>query len=133
MVYNEKVPSSTPTNDLGGDMPQERLDRIKAAWMASTGKSEADWIAFQPAEIPLPETAGVLSDTDDASVTLCPTPEILYYRYESTAKYHLRMARKYGRTPKGLSHFEDAMFYAGLAKDEAERHNRSISLIRGGV
>src|SRR5438445_13507467 len=35
-------------NSLGGNMSQERLDQIKETWMTRNGKSEQEWVEFQP-------------------------------------------------------------------------------------
>lgn len=116
-------------NSMGGNCPQERLDSIKTAWEQRYGLDS--WNPFigatESRQAPIGETA------ENQSVTLCPTAEELCFRYKSRAKYHLGLARKYGRSPKGLRHFEDGMFYTNLARIEWARHNKIIRMIRGGV
>lgn len=45
MVYNLRI---GPVNNFGGNMPQARLDQIKSTWMDRNGKTEQEWIEFQP-------------------------------------------------------------------------------------
>lgn len=116
-------------NNLGGNCPQERVDRIKQAWLDRYYANESDWDTFAP----VTQVSVSAPDDENQSVTLCPTPEELCFRYTARARYHFRLARQYKRTPKGFSHYNDGLFYTALAHKEWNRHTHIISLIRGGV
>lgn len=117
------------TNNLGGDMPQERLDKIKAAWMKRYGTSEADWATFKQQEEPLQNDnvivtkIGFDSYTEEANkmeFPFCPDWTEMGHRYHTKSSYMSNLADKAvfnGDLASAATYSKDAAFWARMSQD----------------
>lgn len=102
MVYNLRI---GPVNNFGGNMPQARLDQIKSTWMERNGKTEQEWVDFQP-QTKLALDAIVAQrdpaedwnfDSPDEEATkmefiFCPDWREMGFRYKTKAEHFKRLA-----------------------------------------
>lgn len=116
-------------NNLGGDMPQAKLDSIKLAWMTRYGMPESAWNDFQPVNTAVEYTNSI--DDSELEHPLCPSWEEMGLRYRARSKYHQNQYEKYGMTPTGLKNREDAEFYHGLSEHCFDVHRKIIRNIQG--
>lgn len=117
-------------NSLGGDMPQARLDRIKAAWMERYGMPESTWTSFTPVSTGVEYTNSI--DDSELDHPLCPSWEEMGLRYRARSAYHMNLVNKYGRqSPVGLKNLKDAEFYRDLSQTCMDRHHQIILNIQG--
>lgn len=140
-------------NNLGGDCPQERLDKIKAAWMARYDRTEEDWINFSAVTQPSNSTTinyvasgmGYTSQADAPSIEfdsfaeeqskmeflLCPDWDTMQNRYKDKERYCRSeyFRSRYTDAPIAQRYLEDAEVWKRMAalcsiRNDEIRRNR---------
>lgn len=124
-------------NSLGGDMPQERLDAIKQAWMARYGKTEQDWNSFKPHVTltatqaanysrPIHEWDSYDEESSKMEFIFCPEYTEMGWRYRTKAQHFTRMAERSlanDNPVEAAHHSKDAAFWARMSEESFAQAN----------